>query len=62
MNVTFVIPDAIVTELNQIAVKVGYANAKLMMTAYLKATIKGDRDATIRKTTPEADTTDVIIS
>ena len=43
MQVTFTIPDAIATELNQIAVKAGYANAKLMVIAYLKATISSNR-------------------
>lgn len=42
-KVTFTIPDALVAELNQIAVKAGYANAKLMVIAYLKATIRGNR-------------------
>ena len=41
--VTFTIPDAIVTELNAIAVKNGYANAKLMTIAYLKAEIRANR-------------------
>ena len=42
-TVTLTIPDAIATELNQIAVKAGFANAKLMVLAYLKATIRTNR-------------------
>ena len=41
--VTFDIPNAIITELNVIAVKNGFANAKAMVTAYLRATIKASR-------------------
>ncbi len=61
-TVTFTIPDAIVTELNKIAVKAGFPNAKQMVTAYLRATIKSDRDNAIRKATPEANISDVVIS
>ena len=42
-TVSFTIPDALVTELNQIATKNGFANAKQMVIAYLKATISANR-------------------
>ena len=61
-KVTFTIPDSIVTELNQIAIKAGFANARLMTRVYLIATLKASRDKTIRDATPEATMTDVVIS
>ena len=61
-TVTFTIPDSVVTELNQIAVKAGFVNAKLMTTAYLVATLKASRDKTIRDAIPQATMTDVVIS
>ena len=42
-TVTFTIPDAMANELNQIAVKAGFLNAKAMVIAYLRATIKSNR-------------------
>ena len=62
MIVSFDIPNAVAQELNNIALSNGFVNAKAMMIAYLKATIKSNRDNTIRKATPEANTSDVVIS
>ena len=42
-TVTFTISDALVTELNQIAVKAGFTNTKQMVIAYLRATIRASR-------------------
>lgn len=46
VTVSFTIPDTIVTEFNQIAVKAGFANAKQMVVAYLKAEIRANRGNT----------------
>ena len=62
MQVTFTVPAAIVKELNQIAVKAGFEDAKLMTMAYLKATIKASRENAIRDATPETSVDDVVIS
>ena len=43
MIVSFDIPDALATELNQIAQDNGFTNAKQMVIFYLRATIKGNR-------------------
>ena len=61
-TVTFTIPDAIVTELNQIAVKAGFANAKEMTKAYLTATVRADRERKQRDALPPIATGDVTIS
>ena len=42
-SVTFTIPDALATELNQIAQYNGFPNAKQMVIAYLRATIRANR-------------------
>ena len=42
-TVTFNVPNPIAQELNQIAQDNGFANAKAMVIAYLKATIKASR-------------------
>ena len=60
-TVTFTIPDAIATELNQIAVRAGFANAKLMTIAYLTATVKASRDKTIHDAIPPATVDDIVI-
>ncbi len=62
MIVQFDIPNAIVTELNEIALKNNFPNAKEMVIAYLKATIKSRRDKVIRDSVLEASINDVIIS
>ena len=41
--VSFTIPTPIATELNDIAVQAGFPNAKAMVLAYLKYTIKTNR-------------------
>lgn len=60
--ISFTIPDAVVTELNAIAVKNGFANAKAMMIAYLTATVKADRDNKAIKAVVLPTISDVIIS
>ncbi len=44
-DVTITVPDNLVQELNEIAVKAGFANARQMLIAYLRFTIKGYRGA-----------------
>ncbi len=61
-TITFTIPNAVATELNSIAVKNGFGNAKEMVVTYLRGTIKASRDIEIRKSTPEANISDVVIS
>ncbi len=41
--VTITVPDNLVPELNEIAVKAGFANARQMVIAYLRFAIKGYR-------------------
>ena len=43
MIVSFDIPDALATELNQIAQDNGFTNAKQMVIFYLRATIRSNR-------------------
>lgn len=61
MIVSFDVPNPIAAELNGIAVKAGFANAKLMTVAYWKATILGARDKAIRDAIPPANVNDVEI-
>lgn len=42
-NITFNVPNSIATELNQIAQDAGLGNAKQMVIAYLRATIRANR-------------------
>mgnify|MGYP001600034929 CR=1 FL=1 len=60
--VTFDIPTAVITELNVIAVKNGFANAKVMTIAYLRATVRASREKVLRDAVPQVSTTDVTIS
>ena len=62
MIVSFTVPDAIATELNAIAVKAGFANAKLMTAAYWKATIRGAREKALQDAVPEVSANDVVVS
>lgn len=62
MIVSFAVPNAVATELNAIAVKAGFPNAKLMTIAYWKATIAGAREKVLRDAVPQVDTGDVAIS
>ena len=62
MIVSFDVPNVVATELNDIAVKAGFANAKLMTVAYWKATIAGARDKVQRDALPQVNTNDVVIS
>ena len=49
-KVTFSVPDALVAELNQIAVSQGFANAKELVIHFLTETVKRTRrEATIEK-------------
>lgn len=43
VQVVFNVPDVLAAELNLIAVAAGFANAKLMTIAYLRATIRARR-------------------
>jgi len=65
VTVTFTIPDAIATELNQMAVLAGYPNAKAMVVAYLKYELQTARtqarDNLIKQANPVS-TDDAIIS
>ena len=58
----FTIADDKLAELNQIAVKAGFANAKLMTVAYWKATIQAARAKAQRDALPEVTTDDVVIT
>ena len=62
MIVSFNVPNAIATELNAIAVKAGFPNAKLMTIAYWRATIAGARDKVLRDAVPQVNTDDVVVS
>ncbi len=62
MIVSFDIPDAIVTELNTIAVAAGFANAKKMTMAYWRAAILSAREKATRDAIPSANMSDVVIS
>lgn len=44
-TVTITIPNSLITELNTIAVGAGFANAKTMTIAYLRAQIRGYRSS-----------------
>jgi hypothetical protein len=59
VTVNLVIPDAVAAELNDYAVKCGYANGKQMMIAYLKAELKAARQAALMP--PVANVDDVVI-
>ncbi len=62
MIVSFDVPNAVATELNAIAVKAGFPNAKAMNIAYLLATLLSARQAALASTIPAATVSDVIIS
>ena len=47
VTVTLTVPNGIAAELNAYAQAIGYANAKEMMIAYLKAELKAARQAAI---------------
>ena len=53
-NVTFSVPDALVAELNQIAVSQGFANAKELVIHFLTETVKRTRIEAATKKTIEA--------
>lgn len=61
MIVNFDVPNPIAGELNAIAVKAGYANAKLMTVAYWRATIVGAREKALRDALPQVKTDDVVV-
>ena len=62
MIVSFDVPNPIAAELNAIAVKAGFANAKLMTIAYWKASIAGAREKALRDAVPQVNTSDVVVS
>ncbi len=62
MIVSFDVPNTVATELNAIAVKAGFPNAKDMTVAYWKATITGAREKGLRDAVPQVNADDVVIS
>ena len=61
-TVTFTIPDALATELGQIATENGFPNAKAMVIAYLRATITGSRTQAQYKALPQINVSDITIA